>query len=156
MHFKDRAIKLLSSFFYLGFLPLVPGTFGSLAGLFLFYLTAGSRWLHFWLTALVIAAGFLVSGEAERIFRKNDPKFVVIDEAAGMLVSLLFLPFYDGWLLGLGFLLFRVLDTLKAYPAGCLQETRGSIGIMGDDLTAGIYTNIILQLIARFSLLRAV
>jgi len=154
MHFKNNLIKLLSSFFGIGYLPLVPGTFGSLAGVFLFYCACGSRLIHLWLTSLMIVLGFLVSGKAERIFQQKDPKFVVIDEVAGMLVSLLFLPFYDPWLVGIGFLFFRILDTLKPFPAGCLQELKGSIGIMSDDLAAGIYTNIMLQLIARFALLK--
>ncbi|MDP2941154.1 MAG: phosphatidylglycerophosphatase A [Candidatus Omnitrophota bacterium] len=153
MYFKDNAVKLLSSFFGVGYLPLVPGTFGSLAGVFLFYCAAGSRLIHLWLALLMAVLGFLVSGKAERVFNKKDPKFVVIDEVAGMLVSLLFLPFYDPWLVAIGFLLFRILDTLKPFPAGCLQEIKGSIGIMSDDLVAGLYTNIMLQLIARFALL---
>jgi len=50
-------------------------------------------------------------------------------------------------------LFFRILDSLKPFPAGCLQEIKGSIGVMADDLAAGAYTNIMLQLIARFALL---
>ncbi len=65
-----------------------------------------------------------------------------------MLLSLLFIP-YDLKLVIIAFFLFRILDTLKPYPAGRVQNIQGSIGIMGDDIIAALYTNIILQLVSR-------
>ena len=146
-------VKILSTFFYVGYLPLIPGTFGSLAGLVLFYLIKINALNYILSTLAVIAVGFLVCGQAEKIMQKKDPGCVVIDEVAGMLLSLIFIP-YDIKLVIIAFILFRILDTLKPYPAGCLERLKGSIGIMGDDLLAGLYTNIILQVVLRFTVLK--
>ncbi len=140
--------KLLSTFFYVGYLPLIPGTFGSLAGIILIYLIELYALNYVLLTIAVIAIGFLVCGRAEKAMAKNDPRFVVIDEVSGMLLSLVFIP-YDIKLVVLAFILFRVLDTLKPYPAGRLERLKGSVGIMSDDLIAGLYTNLILQVVLR-------
>jgi phosphatidylglycerophosphatase A len=136
--------RVLSTFFYVGYLPLIPGTFGSLAGLILYFLVRGSPVNYAALTCAVTLAGFLVCGRAERSSGKSDPRQVVIDEVSGMLISLLFIP-YDLRLALIGFFLFRLLDTLKPFPCGRLERLKGSLGIMGDDLIAAIYTNLILQ-----------
>jgi len=146
--------KLLSTFFYVGYLPLIPGTFGSLAGIILIYLIELYALNYVLLTIAVIAIGFLVCGRAEKAMAKNDPRFVVIDEVSGMLLSLVFIP-YDIKLVVLAFILFRVLDTLKPYPAGRLERLKGSVGIMSDDLIAGLYTNLILQVVLRVTSFKA-
>jgi len=81
---------------------------------------------------------------SEKLMRKKDPPCVVIDEVCGMLLGLLFVP-YDIKLVIIAFLIFRILDTLKPFPVGRLERLKGSLGIMTDDLVAGLYTNIILQ-----------
>ena len=88
----------------------------------------------------------------EKLLNKKDPGCIVIDEVAGMLIALSFMP-YDFKIIILGFFFFRILDTFKPYPAGRIQNWHGSAGVIGDDLVAGIYTNILLQiiLIIRFS-----
>lgn len=142
-------IQLTSSFLYIGYLPAIPGTFASIAGLILFYLLKNNTSVYIAFTLLLVGLGFLVSGEAEKMLRKKDPRQVVIDEVSGMLISLLFLPYYDLKIIVIGFFLFRILDTLKPFPAGSLQEIKGSIGIMSDDIIAALYTNIILQVALR-------
>jgi len=142
------AVKVLSTFFYIGYLPLIPGTFGSLAGILLFLLMCGNPLNYALLTSLIIAAGFLVSGREEKAAEKKDPPCIVIDEVSGMLLSLLFLP-YDIKIVLIAFVFFRILDTLKPYPAGRLEKFKGGVGIMADDLIAGLYTNIILQVSLR-------
>lgn len=92
--------------------------------------------------------GFLIAGQAERIFNKKDARCIVIDEVSGILLSLIFIP-YDIKLVITAFCLFRILDAIKPYPADRLQRYKGSIGIMSDDILAGLYTNIILQLVLR-------
>ncbi|MBN2831454.1 MAG: phosphatidylglycerophosphatase A [Candidatus Omnitrophica bacterium] len=141
-------VKILSTFFYIGYLPLIPGTFGSLAGLFLFVLMQGNALQHILLTLLITAIGFLVCSPAEKIMQKKDPPCIVIDEVSGMLFSLLFLP-YDIKIIAVAFIIFRTLDTLKPYPAGRLEKFGGGKGIMADDLIAGVYTNIVLQIAIR-------
>jgi len=149
MKIKGFLVKIISTFFYVGFLPLVPGTFGSMAGVLVFYLVKGSGILQAVATLLVLLAGFISCGEAEKVFKKKDPKFVVIDEVAGMLISLSFLPDYSLKVVVMAFLLFRILDTLKPYPASRLEDLHGGVGIMSDDILAGVYANIILQVVLR-------
>lgn len=154
MPLRNPLIKIISTFFYVGYLPLIPGTFGSAAGLFLFYLLHKSIFIYAASLLVLMLLGFLTCGEAEKIFKKKDAGYIVIDEVIGMLLSLLFIP-YDIKLVIIAFFLFRLLDTLKPYPAGRLQEARGSIGIISDDIIAGLYTNIILQAVLRLASLRA-
>lgn len=143
-------VRILSTFFYTGYLPLIPGTFGSIAGIALFYLVKDNPVSHTFLFIVIMITGFLVCGRAEEMMQRKDPRYVVIDEVSGMLLSLLFLP-YDIKIVIIAFILFRILDTLKPFPAGRLERCKGSLGIMGDDLIAGLYTNIILQLALRFT-----
>lgn len=144
----DFAVKILSTFFYVGYLPFIPGTFSSMVCIFIFLWISQNIFIYGLLTITFMLAGLLVSGRAERLFNKKDARCIVIDEVSGMLLSLMFIP-YDLKLVIIGFILFRILDTLKPYPAGRLQELHGSIGIMGDDIVAGLYTNIILQFVLR-------
>lgn len=144
-----KLIILISTFFYLGYLPAVPGTFASIAGVILFYLVRANSLFYLLFTLFWICLGFLVSGKAEGYFNRKDPKYIVIDEVAGMFLSLICLPFYNPQILITAFVLFRILDTLKPYPADKFQELNGSLGIMSDDLTAALYTNVILQIVTR-------
>lgn len=99
---------------------------------------------------ILLILGFIFSGRAEEEEGRSDPPCVVIDEVCGMLLSLLFLP-YNIKLVILAFIIFRILDTLKPYPVGRLERLKGSMGIMSDDIVAGLYTNIILQVVVRFA-----
>ena len=96
----------------------------------------------------VIALGLITSGRTEKLLNKKDPGCIVIDEVAGMLIALSFIP-YDLKLVFLAFLIFRILDTLKPFPAGKLQYLSGSVGVIADDLIAGIYTNIVVLVILK-------
>jgi phosphatidylglycerophosphatase A len=145
---KDRIYLLISTFFYLGYIPFIPGTFGSLAGILLFYLTQSNTISYLLLTLILTILGYLTTGETERVLDKKDARVIVIDEVCGMLISLMLIPL-DIKLVSICFLLFRLLDILKPYPAGRLQNLKGSIGIMGDDIVAGLYTNITLQVVLR-------
>ena len=144
-------IKLVATFFYTGYFPLIPGTFASFLGLILFFILSINTTLYILFTLCILALGFLVSGRAEQILAQKDSRYIVIDEVAGMLFSFISLLFfrYDLLIILIGFLLFRLLDTLKPYPASKIQGMHGSIGIMGDDIVAAIYTNIILQVVLR-------
>ncbi|HRZ14460.1 MAG TPA: phosphatidylglycerophosphatase A [Candidatus Omnitrophota bacterium] len=132
-----------------GYLPLVPGTFGSAAGLGIFLSVQGQPLQVVLILAVLLALGLGFGGQAEKVFGKKDPKFVVIDEVCGMLISLLFLPRYDLQVLALAFVLFRGLDTVKIFPAGKIQDMHGAVGIIGDDVVAAVYTNAILQVVLR-------
>ena len=141
-----------STVFFIGYLPLIPGTFGSIAGVGLFYLLKTVNPVTYFLFILgIIILGLATSGQTEKILNKKDPGCIVIDEVAGMLIALSFIP-YDFKIIFLAFLIFRILDTLKPFPAGRLQYLHGSVGVLADDIIAGIYTNIVLLLILKLYL----
>ena len=99
------------------------------------------------LLAVVLVAGVWAASEAERHYGRPDPGIVVVDEVAGMLLALFWLPV--GWFgAGVGFLAFRVFDILKPFPAGAAERLPGGWGIMADDVVAGLYAYATVRLIA--------
>jgi phosphatidylglycerophosphatase A len=150
MSFRKFIVKLITTFFGVGFAPFIPGTFATLAGLGIFFLVRSDTVFYLGVTALLIILGFLFSGEAEKLFQKKDARCIVIDEISGILLSLLFIP-YSLKIVIIAFFLFRVLDALKPFPAGRLQDLRGSAGVMTDDIVAGLYTSLILQAVVRLA-----
>ena len=143
----DKLALVLSSWFGAGLLPVVPGTYGTLAGLplalALAYLgpMAGAYVLFFFILLAV-----WVSERSAIVLGKEDPAEVVIDEVAGLLLTLFLLP-ATGLNLCLGFVLFRLFDILKPYPARRLEKIGGGAGIVLDDLVAGVYGNVCLRLL---------
>ncbi len=144
MHkFKEGIVLFTASLAGLGYLPFLEGTWASLAGVFFFF-SLKDRNIFFIFSLILSSLAFLVSGRAERILKEKDAKKIVIDDFSGMLVALLYLP-HDFVFVGLAFFLFRALDALKVPPSDIIEKKAGAIGVVGDDLCAGIYTNIILQ-----------
>ena len=125
-------IKLIASFFYLGYAPLIPGTVASGAGLALYFLFKNNFYLYTILFIVVCALGFLSAGRAEKIFQEKDSNKIVIDEVAGMLLAFWGLELGPALII-VGFFIFRALDMLKIYPANRLECLSGSAGVMGDD-----------------------
>jgi len=143
----------LASFFYIGFLPVAPGTCASLAASLIFALICYfSSWirpeLHLSAIGLISIVGVLSAEDVSRDSGIEDPSIVVIDEVAGQLVAYLFLP---ATVLNLvfGFVAFRAFDIWKPFPIRRLEALRGGVGIMADDLLAGVYANLALQVISR-------
>jgi len=129
-----------------GYAPVAPGTWGSAVGLLLWFALPSTPWMQALVIVAIVAAGVWSGGVAERHFGRADPGQVVIDEVAGMLVTLFLNPV--GWLGAAGgFLLFRVADILKPFPARRLERLHGGLGIMADDVMAGIYANVALRVI---------
>ena len=141
----DRAAIIVATGFGAGFSPIAPGTAGSLVGLALFWpLQMAAPWVQVAVTVIAYFAGVAASTRlAERLGRK-DPGAAVVDEVVGMWLSLLFLPFTPATAVA-GFLLFRVLDVFKPYPARQFESLPGGWGIMTDDVMAGIYANLLLR-----------
>lgn len=134
-----------------GYAPIAPGTAGSLLGLVLIYLFPLNSWYWLALTWLFFFIGVWTSTIIEKE-KGEDPPIVVIDEVVGQWVALLFLPVYSVKVFVLAFLLFRLFDVRKPPPIDQSQNLKAGYGIMIDDVIAGVYANIILQLIFRTGL----
>ena len=131
-----------------GYLPLAPGTFGSLVGVavFLALTKVGSIWL---LVAILVFtfAGIWAGTRTEELSHRKDPGKIVVDEVAGQLIALFPLVF-AAWSMKtviVSFILFRFFDIVKPYPANRLQDLKGGMGVMCDDLVAGAYAAIIVS-----------
>lgn len=148
MNFRERVVIFLSSGLGLGNLPFAPGSFGALLGVAIGYALAGGGFLSASLAVLaVVLASVWVAGRAERLLGRKDDRRIVIDEVAGMLVAVAGLP-ADAVNLVLGFLLFRLLDVVKPFPARLVEvKLPGGWGIVLDDVVAGVYSNLCLRII---------
>lgn len=137
----------LATLFGAGRSPITPGTIGTLAAFPAAVLAW--RFLPVWgqaaAAALVTGVGIWAAGVTAKALGVKDPGPVVIDEAAGLMVTLIAVPF--SWTAACGaFLLFRVMDVLKPPPADRLERLPGGWGIVLDDLAAGVYANLALRL----------
>ena len=147
-------MRILGTVFGLGLLPRAPGTFGTLAGV---AIAVGALHLPqpnlviFGAALLVTLAGVPLASAAEASTGKKDPQSFVLDEVAGYLVAILGLPIAARpWLLlTAGFVLFRLFDIFKPPPIRKLERAPGGIGVVADDIMAGIYANIGLHVIVR-------
>lgn len=143
-----RLAVVIATVGYCGYFPVAPGTVGSAAGL-VFYLLV--RWtqspvVEVALIALLFAIGVWAGTTSERYFGGIDPGPIVLDEVVGMLITLAFIPVgLSGALIG--FLLFRLFDVVKPFPAGRLEKLHGGLGVMADDAMAAIYANLALRLV---------
>lgn len=139
------------SLFYIGFLPKIPGTWGSFAALPFIYLASWLIHPLFGPLLLVILFSLITLFSADGIEKElgPDPAECITDEFAGQAFVFLFIPIYTHWEYNLlvfvsGFLLFRIFDVLKPLGIGALQNTEGGWGILLDDIVAGLYAQICL------------
>jgi phosphatidylglycerophosphatase A len=141
-----RVALFVATAFYAGYAPVVPGTVGSLVGLVLVLLLrlTGVGAAEIIVTILVAVAGVWAAGAAETALGGLDPGPVVIDEVFGMLITLVGVPLAPAPLI-CGFVLFRILDVLKPWPASLAERLPGGLGIMADDGVAAVYANLLLQ-----------
>ena len=126
-----------------GYIPIASGTFGTLVAVIFLLVLRPSPAVHLGLAVFFTVFGTYASHEAEKLFNKKDPGYIVIDEFAGYLVATLYLPMTAGYYLA-SFILFRVFDILKPPPARQLQNIRGGPGVMLDDIAAGVMANLVL------------
>ncbi|MDD3562332.1 MAG: phosphatidylglycerophosphatase A [Candidatus Cloacimonetes bacterium] len=151
MNKKLTFITFLASLFLIGFIPFAPGTFASLASYGLYLLLPA--WLYdgpypYLLPIAIVALALiavLICKKAEQILGE-DHGSIVIDELVGYFVATLFLP--HNWLIGLyAFILFRVFDIAKPFPIYRSQKLRNGWGVVIDDVLAGVYANVVLQIL---------
>ena len=130
-----------------GHAPVAPGTAGSAVGLALFWPLA-SLPLAAQLAACVVlfVLGAFASTYVARSTGRKDPGLVVVDEVVGMWVTLVGLPFVP-FTAAVGFVLFRVMDVVKPWPARDLERLSGGWGIMADDVAAGVYAHLLLRVV---------
>ena len=129
-----------------GYVPVASGTFGSAVGLALWWCLPASASVQAAAIVAIFAIGSWSGGVAEHHFGTTDPSAVVIDEVMGMLITLFLNPV--GWAGALGaFLLFRIFDVVKPYPANRLERLPGGVGVMADDAMAAVYANLALRAI---------
>jgi len=132
-----------------GYAPMASGTFGSAVGLLLWLAIAGlAPGLYALVLLFVVLVGIWAADRAQAIFRRHDDGRITIDEVAGMLLSLAWLP-ARGEVVVVAFLLFRLFDIWKPPPARAAERLPGGLGVMADDLVAGVYANLIGQLLWR-------
>ena len=146
MKFRQRAVLFLATGFFIGTVPFAPGTFGSIIGLpICFLISRLNIWLALICTILFILFAIWLAAAAERILKKKDAGEIVIDEIAGMMVTLVGIPFTSKTVIT-GFIIFRAFDILKPFPIRFIEKVTGGSGIVLDDVMAGIYANLILRL----------
>jgi phosphatidylglycerophosphatase A len=145
---RNKLVLFFASGFGLGYAPLVPGTFGTLLGVALyFFLGRINLWIFIPILAALILLSFWLADQTEQILLTRDPQLVVIDEVAGYLVTMV--SFSSNWkYLLAGFLLFRFFDIMKIWPASYFDKSakRGWAVVM-DDVAAGVYANIVMQVL---------
>jgi phosphatidylglycerophosphatase A len=141
-----RLAVFLATAGYCGYFPIAPGTVGSAAGLVLYLVVwwAKSPLVEVSLILGLFAVGVWAGTIAERYFGGIDPGPIVLDEVVGMLVTLAFIP-VGLWGAVAGFVLFRVFDVFKPFPARRLESLHGGLGVMADDAMAAIYANLSLR-----------
>lgn len=145
--------KIISTGFGVGYFPLAPGTMGSLAALIVYWICPEVTPLQLAIIILGIAAiGIYAATITEREMKTKlgqnsgtDPGIVVIDEVVGMLIALLFVPKTTLFLIA-AFILFRIFDIAKPFPARRMERLHGGWGIMLDDVIAGVYANLAIQI----------
>ena len=143
-----RLAVFIATVGYCGYFPFAPGTVGSAAGLVVYLLVwwTHSQVVEGSLIVAVYAVGIWAGTAAERYFGGIDPGPVVIDEVLGMLITLAFMP-VGLWTAIAGFVLFRIFDVIKPFPAGRFERLHGGLGVMSDDAMAAVYANISLRLV---------
>jgi phosphatidylglycerophosphatase A len=139
----DRVALVVATGLGTGYAPVAPGTAGSALAVVVLWIVPFSPAGLLAFLAAVTAAGIWAAGRAEPLIGGKDPGAIVVDEVAGMTLSVAAFPPTLPVLLA-GFVLFRVFDVVKPFPAGISQRLPGGWGVMADDLVAGLYALVVL------------
>jgi phosphatidylglycerophosphatase A len=141
-------VELVCTFFYLGKFPKAPGTIGTLGAIPLVYVFGlGGDFIYLVATMVLVIVSIFLCEHYEKIFNVHDSGQVVIDEVAGFLITMALIPFTAQSVI-IGFLLFRLLDVSKPSLIGVLdKKVKGGLGVMADDILAGLIANIVLQIL---------
>ena len=152
---KDFFVKVFASCGFVGHIPFASGTFGTVVGVLMVYLTGyfvdistvNGKVVYALITVLLIAFSIPVSTAGEKVYQKKDSSKIVIDEAVSFFVTMMWLPLYPKLVI-LGFLLNRAFDIVKIPPAStCQRKLPAGYGVVLDDIVSGIQSNIALRVI---------
>ncbi len=142
-------IRAITTFFFIGYFPVMPGTLASAVGALIAISLRSHNIFYIFVWGIVTFLGFLWSGQMEALVGKKDPSCVVIDEVSGVMIAFFLLPAkLSVW--ATAFFLFRAFDMFKIYPANAFERQKGGVGIMMDDVVAGLYANLIMHVAIRF------
>ena len=146
MNIKQKSVLFVATGCYVGNIPVAPGTFGSMLGLPLVFLLSKTDWrVAIFLTLLFTLLSIKIAHAAANLLASEDPGCIVIDEIVGIAVTFIGLPVNMVYLV-FGFVFFRVFDILKPYPIRAIEKKLpGGMGIVMDDVAAGIYSNVLLR-----------
>lgn len=151
MNVKKLIYRILATFGFIGYIPFAPGTWGTAAGLIVWFLLP---WHFFWFNLMLVTVTFFIGIFATEYIEQRvgeiDPPYVVIDEVVGIWLTMTIIPVLkypkDLGLIVLTFLIFRFFDITKFKPIRKLELIGGGFGIMADDVLAGVFTGIIINL----------
>jgi len=148
---NKRFVRIVATGLGSGLSPLVPGTMGTVVGIPLYLVFSGFPWPVYLLTVLALTVlAVYVSGEAERLYNRKDAPCIVIDEIVGLQWTM-FLVTPTFVHIAVGFVLFRIFDITKVFPARFFQnKLPGGYGVVMDDVAAGWWSNAILLLSIRY------
>lgn len=148
---SERFIRIVATGLGSGLSPLAPGTMGTVVGIRLYLAFSNFPWPVYLLTVVAMTAlAIYTSGEAERLLNRKDAPCIVIDEIVGMQWTM-FLVTPTLYHIVAGFILFRIFDIIKVFPANVIQDRLpGGYGVVMDDVAAGIWGNAVLLLMIRY------
>lgn len=144
----ERLVLFLASGAYVGYVPVASGTFGSLLALPLLVGLAAAPPLAVVAALLVlVAVAVPICHRAGASWGQTDSSYIVLDEICGMAIAGALLP-ATWWTLGLAFVVFRVFDVVKPYPAGHFdRHVKNGFGVVADDVVAGVYANLVVRML---------
>ena len=140
--------KYFATLFGIGFIPLAPGTFGSLFSILIWYVFIDLFSIFYFIALFlfVLSVSFNLTDIYLDNYNKKDPSEVIVDEFLGQSIPLLFIVNFNIYEVLIAFVTFRFFDIYKIYPINKMEDLKGSYGVILDDIVAGIYSLIILML----------
>ena len=140
--------KYFATLFGIGFIPLAPGTFGSLFAILIWYVFIDLFSIFYFIALFlfVLSVSFYLTDIYLDNYKKKDPSEVIVDEFLGQSIPLLFIVNFNIYEVLIAFVTFRFFDIYKIYPINKIEDLKGSYGVILDDIVAGIYSLIILML----------
>jgi len=150
----EKLITVLATWFGCGFSPKAPGTVGTLGAIPLVYFFATLEPLHYMAVTLGFSACAMIVAQFFEAGGEHDPQEFVMDEVAGFMVTMTWVPFTWMGVLA-GFLLFRLFDVWKPFPISYIdRKVKGGVGTVADDLVAGIFANVGLQFLLHYGVIQ--